>query len=124
MTTDAAPPPPAPAGAAPAAPANPAPDPDTVLGTAWRLDPGVPVRPEPFGALLYHFGTRRLSFVRSREVVGVVQALAGSPSARAACEATGVPPERMALTARALATLAASGLITEAQETPETQERG
>jgi putative mycofactocin binding protein MftB len=114
MTTDAAPPssPPAPA-ALPDRPAKDPLDPATVLSTAWRLDPGVAVRPEPFGALLYHFGTRRLSFVRSREVVGVVQALAGSPTARAACEATGVPPERMALTARALATLAASGLIQE-----------
>ena len=30
----------------------------------WRLDDRVAVRPEPFGALLYHFGTRRLSRAR------------------------------------------------------------
>jgi putative mycofactocin binding protein MftB len=34
-------------------------DPD--LG--WRLHHQVAVRPEPFGALLYHFGTRKLSFL-------------------------------------------------------------
>ena len=28
----------------------------------WQLHPQVAVRPEPFGALLYHFGTRKLSF--------------------------------------------------------------
>jgi [mycofactocin precursor peptide]-tyrosine decarboxylase / 3-amino-5-[(4-hydroxyphenyl)methyl]-4,4-dimethylpyrrolidin-2-one synthase len=33
---------------------------------AARLDPEVELRPERFGALAYHFGTRRLSFVRRR----------------------------------------------------------
>ncbi|MEU9347776.1 mycofactocin biosynthesis chaperone MftB, partial [Streptomyces sp. NPDC048278] len=28
------------------------------LDRAWDLHPQVSVRPEPFGALLYHFGTR------------------------------------------------------------------
>jgi len=32
-----------------------------MLGEAWRLDGSVALRPEPFGALAYHFGTRRLS---------------------------------------------------------------
>jgi mycofactocin radical SAM maturase len=35
------------------------------LRRAARLDPEVELRPERFGALAYHFGTRRLSFVRS-----------------------------------------------------------
>jgi mycofactocin radical SAM maturase len=33
---------------------------------AAQLDPEVELRPERFGALAYHFGTRRLSFVRRR----------------------------------------------------------
>src|SRR6202012_878246 len=33
---------------------------------AAGLDPEVELRPERFGALAYHFGTRRLSFVRRR----------------------------------------------------------
>ena len=31
----------------------------------WRLHPQVAVRPEPFGALLYHFGTRKLRSSRT-----------------------------------------------------------
>lgn len=34
------------------------------LDAAWDLHPQVAVRPERFGALLYHFGTRRLSFLK------------------------------------------------------------
>jgi mycofactocin radical SAM maturase len=36
------------------------------LKQSARLDPEVEMRPERFGALAYHFGTRRLSFVRRR----------------------------------------------------------
>jgi mycofactocin biosynthesis protein MftB len=42
-----------------------------------RLHPQVSVRPEPFGALLYHFGTRRLSFLKDRRLLEVVQRLDG-----------------------------------------------
>ncbi len=45
----------------------------------WTLDPQVSLRPEPFGALAYHFGTRRLSFLTSRRLLGVVESLATSP---------------------------------------------
>jgi putative mycofactocin binding protein MftB len=84
------------------------------LDAAWRLHPQVSVRPERFGALLYHFGTRRLSFLKSRELLAVVQSLASQPSARAACAAAGLGPGEMPAYARALATLAASSMITPA----------
>lgn len=42
------------------------------------LHPQVSVRPEPFGALLYHFGTRRLSFLKDRRLLEVVRRLDGS----------------------------------------------
>ena len=45
------------------------------LTDAWALNPKVAVRPEPFGALLYHFGTRKLSFLKNRTVVGIVETL-------------------------------------------------
>ena len=61
-------------------------DPDS----PWRLHPQVAVRPEPFGALLYHFGTRKLSFLKNRTVVEVVTALPQHPSAAAALRAAGV----------------------------------
>ncbi|MER6982683.1 mycofactocin biosynthesis chaperone MftB, partial [Streptomyces carpinensis] len=60
------------------------------LDRAWDLHPQVSVRPEPFGALLYHFGTRKLSFLKDRRLLAVVQALATAPTARAACLAAGV----------------------------------
>ena len=50
------------------------------------------VRPEPFGALLYHFGTRRLSFLKNATMLAVVRSLGEHPSARAACAAAGVQP--------------------------------
>ena len=34
-----------------------------VLDRSYALHPSVSIRPESFGALLYHFGTRRLSFL-------------------------------------------------------------
>ena len=40
------------------------------LNRGWRLSPAVALRPEPFGALAYHFGNRRLSFLRQRRGPG------------------------------------------------------
>jgi putative mycofactocin binding protein MftB len=81
-------------------------DPDA----AWCLHPRVALRPEPFGALLYHFSTRRLSFLKERQLTVVVQGLADHPSARAACAAAGVGVEDGPVLA-ALATLADTGMI-------------
>lgn len=83
------------------------------LDRAWRLSPQVSIRPERFGALLYHFGTRRLSFLKSPELLGVVTALADHPTARAACLANGVAPDDVPRYRAALATLAASQMISE-----------
>ena len=82
-------------------------DPDS----SWRLHPQVAVRPEPFGALLYHFGTRRLSFLKSRILLDVVRGLAEQPSARAACVSAGVPSGELPRYRVALAALAASKMI-------------
>ena len=79
----------------------------------WRLHPQVAVRPEPFGALLYHFGTRRLSFLKNQTVLAVVRLLADHPSARAACAAAGVGDAELPAYARALAALRDSSMITE-----------
>jgi putative mycofactocin binding protein MftB len=77
----------------------------------WQLAPQVQARPERFGALLYHFGTRQLSFVQSPVLFRVVRSLAGHPTAGAACAAAGVPPGEMPGYTRALAALAASRMI-------------
>ena len=82
------------------------------LDTAWRLHPQVSVRPERFGALLYHFGTRRLSFLKTPGLLTVVQSLASQPTARAACTAAGIGAAELPAYTRALQTLAASAMIT------------
>jgi putative mycofactocin binding protein MftB len=83
------------------------------LDRPWRVDPRVSMRPEPFGALLYHFGTRRLSFLKNQRVLAVVRSLADHPSARAACAAAGVPEAEMPAYRRALSELAKSNMISE-----------
>jgi putative mycofactocin binding protein MftB len=78
---------------------------------AWELDPRVAVRPEPFGALLYHFGTRKLSFLKNTTVVEVVRSLADHPSADAAIASTVPDPSARAPYVQALSTLATSAMI-------------
>ena len=79
----------------------------------WQVDALVSMRPVPFGALLYHFGTRRLSFLKNQRVLAVVRALGDHPSARAACMAAGVTEAELPAYRRALASLAQSSMISE-----------
>src|SRR5690349_9442941 len=65
------------------------------LDGAWQLDERVSIRPERFGALLYHFGTRRLSFLKNQILLDVVRGLAEQPNARAACERAGVSSDEL-----------------------------
>ncbi len=80
-------------------------------GLPWRRARSVALRPEPFGALAYHFGTRKLSFLKSRTLVGVVETLADHPSADAAIAACGVPEAQRRAYVAALADLARSQMI-------------
>jgi putative mycofactocin binding protein MftB len=83
------------------------------LDHAWQVDPRVSMRPEPFGALLYHFGTRRLSFLKNQRVLAVVRSLADHPSARSACAAAGVTEAELPAYTQALSALADSHMIAE-----------
>jgi mycofactocin biosynthesis protein MftB len=82
------------------------------LDAGWRLHPQVALRPEPFGALLYHFGTRKLSFLKDRTVVGLVRSLPDHPNARSALRAAGV--EGSGAHRKALAVLAGSHMLVRA----------
>jgi putative mycofactocin binding protein MftB len=82
-----------------------------VLDRGWRVAPQVAVRPEPFGALVYHFGTRRLTFLKSRQLLDVVNALAEHESARDACGAAGVQVDELPRYERALEALRDAGMI-------------
>ncbi len=77
----------------------------------YELDPAVALRPEPFGALAYHYGNRRLSFVRSSELVELLGRLGAHRSATSAMEAGGIAAELRPRFARALAALHESQVI-------------
>lgn len=86
------------------------------LDRGWRLSEQVAVRPEPFGALVYHFGTRRLSFLKSRKLLDVVRVLDDQPTARDACAAAAVAEEELPRYEQALAQLAEAGMICGTEE--------
>jgi putative mycofactocin binding protein MftB len=81
------------------------------LDRPWALDPQVALRPEPFGALAYHFGTRRLSFLKSRTLLALVESLSEHATGREAIEAADVPAGEQQAYEAALQTLASTGMI-------------
>jgi putative mycofactocin binding protein MftB len=84
----------------------------TIAGRAMVLNPQVALRDESFGALAYHYGTRRLVFLKSRELVDLVRVLGDYPSVGAAIAAT-IPAEQHARYEAALDHLATSGVLDE-----------
>ncbi|WP_207573561.1 mycofactocin biosynthesis chaperone MftB [Mycolicibacterium bacteremicum] len=83
----------------------------------WRLHHQVAVRPEPFGALLYHFGTRKLSFLKNRTIVAVVNSLDEHSDIRSACRAAGIDDDAQGPYLHALSVLVKSHMLV-AKETP------
>lgn len=81
----------------------------------YRLSSSVALRPEPFGALVYDFTTRKLSFLKTRLLVDVVRELENQPDARSTLESAGVPRAEHARYLDALAGLASAGTIVSAQ---------
>ena len=78
---------------------------------AWELDPQVALRPEPFGALAYHYGNRRLTFLRSADLVELVRSLGDHASVDDALAASRIADDKWPSYERALASLAASEVI-------------
>jgi putative mycofactocin binding protein MftB len=54
------------------------------LDRPYRLHPKAALRDEPFGALAYHYGNRRLVFLKSRRLVALVRDLEHQPTLDAA----------------------------------------
>lgn len=75
------------------------------------VHPRVSIRPEPFGALLYHFGTRKLSFLKDRRLLDVVQACDGERTLAEALTAAGVTEAQAERYRRAIATLVNSSML-------------
>lgn len=80
-------------------------------GEAWQLHPSVGLRPEPFGALAYHFGTRKLTFLKDPTLTSVVRTLGNHVDVAAALDAAGVPVERHGTYRAALERLADTEVI-------------
>ena len=80
-------------------------------GRGYRLHAQVALRPEPFGALAYHYGNRRLTFLRDPLMVGLVRDLEHHDSVDAALAASPIEQPRWPAFRRALAGLLASGVI-------------
>jgi putative mycofactocin binding protein MftB len=83
------------------------------LDSALELHPQVAVRPEPFGALAYHYGNRRLIFLKHPDVVRVVETLAAHDSLRSTLDACGVSAERWPSFVSALSSLESSEIVRE-----------
>jgi putative mycofactocin binding protein MftB len=78
---------------------------------ALALHPQVALRPEPFGALLYHYGTRRLVFLKHPDVVSVVESLADHATVGATLAACDIDARRRPSFATALRSLLASEML-------------
>jgi len=77
----------------------------------WQRSRSVALRPEPFGALVYSFSTRKLSFLKSKQLVSVVESLGDHASAAATLTACGVTDAQRPAYVKALADLARSAMI-------------
>lgn len=82
-----------------------------LLQRALRLHPQVALRPEPFGALAYHYGNRRLVFLKHPDVVAVVRCLGDHRSLQDALQACDVDERRWPSFEKAIASLIDSGVI-------------
>ena len=75
------------------------------------MSPSVALRPEPFGALAYHFGNRKLTFLKRPELVSVVRGLELHDNVRSALVEAGVPERQWPAYEAALRNLAAADII-------------
>jgi mycofactocin biosynthesis protein MftB len=82
-----------------------------MLEQTWRLSPSVALRLEPFGALAYHFGNRKLTFLKRPELVKLLRSFETSPTVRMALESTGVPENQWTAYLAALHGLAEADMI-------------
>jgi mycofactocin biosynthesis protein MftB len=84
-----------------------------LLERALELHPQVALRPEPFGALAYHYGNRRLVFLKHPDVVAVARQLGEHPSLQATLEACGIAPTRWPAFDQAFTSLESSNIVQE-----------
>jgi mycofactocin biosynthesis protein MftB len=84
-----------------------------MLDQALELHPQVALRPEPFGALAYHYGNRRLVFLKHPDIVRVAEHLGEHTSLSAALEACDIAAARWPSFATAFESLRSSEIVRE-----------
>ncbi|NIE66901.1 mycofactocin biosynthesis chaperone MftB [Burkholderia sp. Ax-1719] len=75
------------------------------------LSPLVSIRREPFGALVYHFGNRKLNFLKRPVLVQVIDSLSEYPNVLSAFDGAGVPEEQRGVYLAVLSNLAGADII-------------
>jgi len=86
---------------------------ESLLQQGLELHPRVALRPEPFGALAYHYDTRRLVFLKHPDVVAVVRELGSHPTVAATLDACGISAQRRPAFVKALTSLLESNILKE-----------
>lgn len=76
-----------------------------------RLASSVAVRQESFGALIYDYDTRRLSFLKDRRLAHIVQTLGDHDSSDAVLVACGVSPAERDTYVQAVHQLISMGVL-------------
>ena len=84
-----------------------------MLDSALELHPQVALRPEPFGALAYHYGNRRLVFMKHPDVVAVARQLGDHDTLADTLTACGVAESRWASFDKAFTSLVESEVVRE-----------
>jgi mycofactocin biosynthesis protein MftB len=84
-----------------------------MLDRRLALDPQVALRPEPFGALAYHYGNRKLIFLKHPDVVRVVRALDGDTTLTDVLISCDIDERRWASFQTALSSLERSEMLHE-----------
>ncbi len=77
----------------------------------YRLHSKVALRPEPFGALAYHYGNRKLVFLKSMRMVDLVRTIGEHASVDAALDTLALTPRSRPKYLAALASLAQSDML-------------
>ena len=87
-----------------------------MLDQKLRLSSKVALRPEPFGALAYHFGNRKLTFLKRPELVEVVRRLDGAQSLRLILTECSIPQDLWNVYTDSLTRLMDSEMIDQIEE--------
>ncbi len=90
-----------------------------MLDSSLDLHPHVALRPEPFGALAYHYDTRKLVFLKHPDVVRVVQSLADHDTVADTLSACDIDERRWPSFDAALTSLYDSDMLHERPPVPE-----